>query len=116
MLEESHADSHHHCTFDLIATRKGIEDQACINNGHDAADAQASDLRLPGDFDEVTAERMRREFRFGIAECGFAFTAAGYQAKIGASEDVSEGDATARTVGFQKNLPFSKLRSSRLRF
>src|SRR5438477_5351574 len=33
----------------------------------------------------------------------------GYQAKIGASEDVSEGDATAGTVGFHKNLPVFKV-------
>src|SRR5438045_5441958 len=64
-----------------------------------AADAQSGDLRLPGDFHEMTAERMRREFRFGIAEGGFAPAAAGYQAKIGAAEDVSEGDATAGTAG-----------------
>src|SRR5213078_2040053 len=56
----------------------------------------------------MTAERMRREFWIGIAEGRFAPAAAGYQAKIGASEDVSEGDAIAGTVGFHKNLPVRK--------
>ena len=63
VLEQRHADSHHHRTLDLVAAGQRIENAPRIDDGDHSADAQASDLRLPGDLDEVTAEGMRRKFR-----------------------------------------------------
>ena len=61
-----------------------IDNAARIDHSDDAADAEPRDLRLPCDFDEVTAERMRRELRLRIAECRFGFSAAGDETKVGA--------------------------------
>src|SRR5262245_24473679 len=54
VLEQGHANAHHHRAFDLVATRERIEDAAGVDDGHDPADAQAGDLRLPCDLDKVT--------------------------------------------------------------
>ncbi len=56
VFEQRHANPHHHRTFNLIAAGKRIENASCINHAHHSADAQAGDLRLPRDLDEVTAE------------------------------------------------------------
>ena len=80
VLEKGHADSHHDRALDLVAGRQRVENAAGVDDRYDTTDAQTGDLGLPRDLDEVTAERMRRELRFGIAKCGFASAAASYQA------------------------------------
>src|SRR5947199_10431694 len=44
VLEESHADSHHDRTLDLVAPSQWIQDAAGIDNRHYAADRQPRDL------------------------------------------------------------------------
>src|SRR5262245_44014074 len=56
VFEQRHADTHHHRALNLVSTGEGIEDPSCINDRHDPADPQASDLRLPRNLDEVTTE------------------------------------------------------------
>jgi len=51
-----HTDSHYDRAFDLVAARQRIDDAASIDHSDDAIDTQSRDLRLPGDFGEVTAE------------------------------------------------------------
>src|SRR5262245_32570407 len=56
VLEEGHSNTHHHCSLDLVATRERIEDTTGVNHGNYPADSQSSNLWLPSDFNEVTAE------------------------------------------------------------
>src|SRR5437588_9709740 len=76
VLQQRHANAHHHRAHYLVATGERVDDAASVDDGDDPADAQASDLRLPGDFDEVSAEGVGRELRLGIAEGGLALAAA----------------------------------------
>jgi len=61
-----HADSHHDRAYDLVPAGQWVDNAARIHNRHNAADAQPRDFRLPGNLDEVTAERVRRELRLGM--------------------------------------------------
>src|SRR5438270_8329148 len=47
---------------------------------------------------------MHRELGLGIAKGGFALAAAGGQAHVGASEEVSKGHRAVGSVGFDKHL------------
>src|SRR5207245_11346669 len=62
------------------------------------AHAQTDGLRLPRDLDEVTAERMHRELRFGIAERRFGPAAAADEAQVGPAEQIAELHALGGTV------------------
>src|SRR4029077_13191688 len=63
----------------------------------------ACDLRLPGDLDVVTAERMRRELRLWIAEGRFGLAVACDQAELGAAEQIGEGYAAGSAVRLHKD-------------
>ena len=74
-----------------------------IHNRHNAADAQPRDFRLPGNLDEVTAERVRRELRLGIADCRFGFAAARDQAKVGAEQQIIERHTFSSAISLHKD-------------
>ena len=93
VLEQRHADSHHDRALDLVAAGQRVEDAARVDDRHHPADAQPSDLRLPGDLDEVTAERVRRELRLWITERRFGLAVAGDQAQVGARSSIRERHA-----------------------
>ena len=63
------------------------------------------DLRLPGDLDEVTAERVRRELRLRVAERRLGLAAARDQAEVGAAEHVGERHRGRRAVGLHEDPP-----------
>src|SRR5207302_527942 len=104
VLEQCHTDSHHDRAFDLIAPGKRIDDAPRINHGHNAANTQPSDLRLPCYFDEMTAERVLRELRLFLPECCFAATAAGNKSDVGPPKQICERHTARRTLSFDKNL------------
>ena len=66
-----------------------------IDDSHHAADAQARDLRLPGNLGEVTAEGVRRELRFRVPECRRRLAVACDQAEVGAAQQIGKGHAFA---------------------
>jgi len=51
--EKRHPYPHHHRALDLIPASQRVDDLAGIDDGNYPTDAQARDLRLPGDFGEV---------------------------------------------------------------
>ena len=53
VLEKRHPYAHHHRALDLIPASQRVDDLAGIDDGNYPTDAQARDLRLPGDFGEV---------------------------------------------------------------
>ena len=59
VLQQRHADSHHDPAHDLVPASKWINNSARIHDGHNAADAQPCDLRLPCHLNEMTAKRVR---------------------------------------------------------
>src|SRR5207247_8871867 len=89
--------------LDLVPARQRIENPPRINYSHDTADAQAGEFWLPGNLDEVTAERMRRELRLWIAKGGFGLAAARDQAQVGALEQSCEGRYLGRTVSLHED-------------
>src|SRR5947209_12192209 len=68
VLEQRHPQSHHHRALYLVAACQWIDDLTRIDDRDHTAHAQAGDLRLPGDFDEVSSERMRRKLRLRVSK------------------------------------------------
>ena len=102
VLQQCHADSHHDRAHDLVPAGQWVDNAARINNWHNAADAQPRDFRLPGNLDEVTSERVRRELRLGIADCRFGFAAARDQAKVGAEQQIIERHTFSSAISLHK--------------
>src|SRR4029077_13841642 len=66
VLKQGHADAHHHCALDLVASRQRVDDLPGVDDSHYTAHSQSRDLRLPGNLGEVTPERLRRELWFRV--------------------------------------------------
>src|SRR6266576_3871159 len=58
VLQKRHANSHHNCAFDLVASGQRINDPPAVNDCDDTVHTQTSDCGLPCDFDKVTAVRV----------------------------------------------------------
>src|SRR6267154_6225519 len=82
---------------------RGLNNAAAIHDRQDSADAQPGDLRLPGNLNEVAAERVRRVLGLGIAEEGLRFAAARDHAKVGLAEQIIER-RTLGAVSLHKDL------------
>ena len=107
VLQQRHADSHHHRALDLVPAGQRINDAAPIHDRHNPADTQPGDLRLPGNLNEVAAERVRRILGLGIAEEGLRFAAARDQTKVGTAEQIIERHTLGGAISLLKDLaPF----------
>ena len=102
LLQKRHANSHHHCAFDLVAPRQRIDDPPAVNDCDDTIHAQPRDRRLPCDFDKVTAERMHRDFRFFVIERSCRFTVACDEAHIGTAKQIWKRYALRGAVSLNK--------------
>src|SRR5215475_13930706 len=60
-------------------------------------------VRLPRDFDEVTAGRVRREVRLWITERGFGLAAACNQVQVGAAQHICERHTARGAVSLHKD-------------